>query len=843
MKLRALLLSACVISITMSASQSHSANLTWDAGAGTTNWLDAVNWSTNTLPTNADTAIINMASGVTVTSPGAIANLTRLGITGGVNTNLSISGGGTLNSLARIGFATGASGEVMVTGAGSLWSSGGVFVLGNGINSTATLDVLSGGSVTSASNTVLANSAGSSGYATISGNGSTLISAAGLYIGIAGTGNMDVLGGADVSNVNGYIGDTGGSSGFATVDGSGSTWANSGDLRVGNAGAGTLTVSNGGQVSVTGTLHIASQGGSSGTLNIGAAGADPAAAAGVISAAAIQFGPGTGTINFKHTNTGYDFGYDLTGGGTMNFLAGTTILSGDNSGFTGTANVSDSILQVNGLFGGTLNVSSSGRLRGSGTLSSLVVNNGSTAAPGNSIGTLNAGAVTFNPGSTYEVEINSAGQSDLIDATGTATINGGDVSVIPFPDVRLNNPYTILSAAGGVTGTFDDVSLSGMLTSLYNPILSYDANNIYLTLFALSGGLEQAAQTFNQKGAAREASALPTGNAVSSALNGLSDDNDIRHALDQLSGEIHASATGALMRAQDDLKNIAREVSGIWRPEGNSPWIKTYRSRAWIDSNANTASLNEDSKGIFVGLVHKQDNLEYGGGVGASRLDVVQDTRRSRANADSANILAFGKLDMPGSGIRVRGGISGSLHHIETKRSIAFAGFAGTSLGDYKAASAQTFIEAEKPFIIAQNAEISPYAQAAYILHYGESFNESGEASLHGDNETNGLGSTTIGLRADKIFKNGAQMFMLTANAGWKRNYGDLDATRIIRFTDAGGHGSAIRGAPTVQDEFLGGAGISIKLNPALSLSAMYQASFAPKGVRQEISGRFSMSF
>src|SRR3546814_18202305 len=82
-----------------------------------------------------------------------------------------------------------------------------------------------------------------------------------------------------------------------------------------------------------------------------------------------------------------------------------------------------------------------------------------TIAPGNSIGTLNvAGNIGFAAGSTYEVEVNAAGEGDLIAASGAATIDGGSVKVLAGAgDYRPQTDYTILTADGGVSGTFTDV--------------------------------------------------------------------------------------------------------------------------------------------------------------------------------------------------------------------------------------------------------------------------------------------------------------------------------------------------------------------------------------------------
>ena len=55
-------------------------------------------------------------------------------------------------------------------------------------------------------------------------------------------------------------------------------------------------------------------------------------------------------------------------------------------------------------------------------------------------------------GSTYQVEVNAAGQGDRINVTGTAAIQGGTVQVLAQPGSYANSTtYTILRATGGVS--------------------------------------------------------------------------------------------------------------------------------------------------------------------------------------------------------------------------------------------------------------------------------------------------------------------------------------------------------------------------------------------------------
>src|SRR5690606_6230632 len=132
-----------------------------------------------------------------------------------------------------------------------------------------------------------------------------------------GLGTLLVSGGGVVANADGYIGFNANSDGVATVIGEGSTWTNGGDLRIGRGGSGTLSIADGGVVDSSGTVFLAELAGSTGTLNLGAAAGDAAAAAGTLDAAALRFGDGTGTLSFNHTGSDYVFDAAIGGTGTI----------------------------------------------------------------------------------------------------------------------------------------------------------------------------------------------------------------------------------------------------------------------------------------------------------------------------------------------------------------------------------------------------------------------------------------------------------------------------------------------------------------------------------------------
>jgi hypothetical protein len=107
-------------------------------------------------------------------------------------------------------------------------------------------------------------------------------------------------------------------------------------------GSGAVYTNNNVNIVSSGTVFIANQAGSAGTLNIGAPAGSPAAAPGTLVANTVAFGAGTGTLVFNHTSSSYVFSPAITGKGLIDILSGTTIFTGDLSAFMGTFDVQPS---------------------------------------------------------------------------------------------------------------------------------------------------------------------------------------------------------------------------------------------------------------------------------------------------------------------------------------------------------------------------------------------------------------------------------------------------------------------------------------------------------------------
>jgi autotransporter-associated beta strand protein len=199
----------------------------------------------------------------------------------------------------------------------------------------------------------------------------------------------------------------------------------------------------------------------------------------------IDGGGGTNAFVLDGTGTG------LFAGSISNFQTltkqntGVWELSGANT-YTGTTIVNAGALIVSGsIASSSLTVVNSGAaLIGSGTVGSTMINAGGFLVPGpvGTPGTMTvAGNLALQSGAFYIVQLNPT-TAATANVSGTASL-AGTVGAIFAPGSYLTRSYTILTAAGGRTGTFDALATRG-LPANFEPSLSYTGNTAVLNLSA-----------------------------------------------------------------------------------------------------------------------------------------------------------------------------------------------------------------------------------------------------------------------------------------------------------------------------------------------------------------------
>ncbi|MCL8000360.1 autotransporter outer membrane beta-barrel domain-containing protein [Brucella sp. 21LCYQ03] len=271
---------------------------------------------------------------------------------------LNIQGGATASGdTLNIGHkaALGTSNEgssVYVEGKGSTLTATHINVGENGgIAYNAMLFIKNGGHVQVNSNDdasiVAGVTEGITGYIYITGPGSSLNTNGTILLGDKGLGSLDVSAGGQVSGDRLIIGNTEKSGGSAVITGQGSAWNGQHGVWVGGKGDASLILSDGGSINDS-SLQISHEDGKKATVSIGGAQDTLAKAAGNLNVDTIVFnghgGTGNSVLNFNTTDV-VSVRAAITGKGQINQIAGTTVLTGDTSGFTGSLHVTGGTLQ------------------------------------------------------------------------------------------------------------------------------------------------------------------------------------------------------------------------------------------------------------------------------------------------------------------------------------------------------------------------------------------------------------------------------------------------------------------------------------------------------------------
>ena len=591
--------------------------------------------------------------------------------------------------------------------------------------------------------------------------------------------------------------------------------------------------------------------------------------------ASLQLGTGgaAGTIVGDVANSGtlivnlsaaFAYAGVLSGNGTVRQIgSGVTSLSGDSSSFTGTTRVENGVLSVNGKLGGTVTVMGGGQLQGSGTVSNVAV--AGTIAPGNSIGTLNVGNVTFQAGSIYQVEVNASGQSDRIVATGTATLNGGSVQVLAGQgSYQANTTYTILTAAGGRTGTFAGVTSN---LAFLAPSLSYDPDNVYLTLTRNTVSFPSVGGTFNQRQAGAGVESLGAGNPIWNAVVQM-DAPTAQAAFNQLSGEVHASAKTALYEdsrlVRDGALSRLRQAFGgsVVAPStaqvasvddacsgetcqadptiGIAAWAQGFGSWGYTSSDGNAAGLSRSTGGVLVGVdapVFEVARLGLFGGYSHTNFNVAD--RQSSGGSDNVHLGAYGGAQW--GPIGVRAGLAYTWHNLSTSRSVAFPGFADSLRATYGAGTFQVFGEAGYRVEVGQ-AAFEPFANIAYMSLSTKGFSETGgAAALTSTGLTNNVTATTLGLRAGSAFVIAGLAGQARGTVGWQHAF--TDTTPWANLQLAGGTPFTAAGVPIARDAALLELGIDLRLSERASVGLGYTGQFAAGSQDQSVRGNFTFKF
>jgi uncharacterized protein with beta-barrel porin domain len=630
------------------------------------------------------------------------------------------------------------------------------------------------------------------------------------------------------------------------------------------------TFTNGGTFTNTGSLNNAGTLNNTGTLEL-------------TSGSSYNFTGGTmnnnnnGTLILRR-----DFTLDGTTSGTVNLNTGSTLQNyatltnpaGHTQVNNGTfLNNSGGTFINNGTFTTSTTFINNGRFQGTGTTNGDVINNG-TIAPGNSIGTMHINsAYVQNPGSTYEVEINSWGQSDRIVTNGTATLNGGTVFVIPSGLFLANTPYTytILNAAAGVTGAFSNLTTnSAFLANMY---LTYLPRDVLLTFTRKS--FQTVCETENQ---CAVAGGLEGGSPV--AAGDMRDILDMilvmngpqaRNAYDQMGGYIHTAIPAIAFSSYNQYRNMmaarmAGFVSGgpsnglAVKPvmissrtdTGNDAqgrllaaanttlpgntiktmpawglWIDTYGSLSGRRADDVSSRYDYNTAGVIAGFDKKiTPSFLVGASAGysytkADLKDLSEDARISSYQGSLYGIYTKGPWYVSGIG-------SYAFNTYDTSRDMAFGTVSRSASASYNSHLFAGYFEGGYK-LATTYADIIPFAafQATYLARQSFSEDGAGVLSLDADKENTASYITSLGIRLRKEYAIPAGTLTPEVRVRWDHELSNDNHSLRASFAGYPQTAFTVNADRPDRDRLAAGIGINLKMKENIYLNLSYDGYFS----------------
>jgi uncharacterized protein with beta-barrel porin domain len=584
----------------------------------------------------------------------------------------------------------------------------------------------------------------------------------------------------------------------------------------------------------------------------------------------------SGTINGAVTvNTG-------TFTQTTGLVTGPVVLNNTTSVVNGTirdgVTVNGGTLSANGTIGGAVTVDGGGILSGNGTLGPTTINNG-TLSPGNSIGTLTVqGNLVLSSAASYIVEIGTS-TADRTNATGTATVAGTVRASFANP---LLPRYTIISANGGVLGTFGTFTTAN-LPAAFAARLTYDTNNVYVSLtssFGAGQGLNQNQQNvatslntyFNGGGALTERFGMLF------ALTG----QNLRDALSQISGEIATQGAQAAFSSVDYFLNLMLDpfVTGRGGVATNGAGANNYAAEdseadAYAAKRKGRSPAEQDAYAAMARKASPRNNLldprwsvwgaAYGGQVKANGDGAIGARDASTrafgfaAGADyrfSPDTLAgfalsgggtsfslaqgagSGRSDLFQAGAFVRhnigqaylkGAIAYGWHDVTTDRVIGVAGIDKLE-GRYNANSFGARGEAGYRFVTPWMG-VTPYAAGQSITYFMPGYADQvaiglNTFALNYASRDITSARSELGLRSDKSFVLENALVTLRGRAAWAHDFDD-SRSLTASFQTLAAPAFVVTGAAQARDAALVSASADVKWMNGFSLAGVFEGEFS----------------
>ena len=367
--------------------------------------------------------------------------------------------------------------------------------------------------------------------------------------------------------------------------------------------------------------------------------------------------------------------------------------------------------------------------------------------------------------------------------------------------------------------------------------------------FGRGRSLASAAETANQRAVANVADTDALTSPLLQRLTSLFPEQ-APSALDQLSGELHASTQAALIensrvlrQAVLDRQRLAQD-SRASGPEATNPgvWVQLPRQSGQLAGDNGTARTSHSSTGILVGFDHQLEQGTRLGVVAGSGSSEVKAGPRGKASVDTYQLGLHAGHTWDAFGLY--GGIAYAQHEIETKRRVSFPGVENRLSAQYASRTVQTFAEANYKFSH-DFWDWQPYLQLANVQQRSEGYTERGGiTALRGKRSKESVNLATGGVRVNLDLGKaqiGPSWLSVRGGLAYTRASGDLQPSTQAAWD--GGRVMSVSGAPLDRLSTRLELGATAHLTPNSAIDLGFAQQRGERTRDQSITAQYSLQF
>jgi uncharacterized protein YhjY with autotransporter beta-barrel domain len=475
---------------------------------------------------------------------------------------------------------------------------------------------------------------------------------------------------------------------------------------------------------------------------------------------------------------------------------------------------------------------------------------------------------------------------DHLDASGTATLNGAANVVLlnAMPVQPGDHSIAIVSAAGGVSGTFDQVSLPSP-TSLISYRLDYAANAASVVVTAKSYGAfaSQGVGLATASYLNSVAPALMSNDLINVVIDiqSLQTPQAINSALGSLSPETYGGSTrasaatlsaqnGQLFSRLGSLRNNQRatnrqasgfapfklayggsdlQLAGLFdgdheprRTEGL--WLETFSKIGDLEQSANGYSgFGYQANGITVGYDHAfGENWIAGAAYGYSRTDLKFSGALAQADIGGQNLSLY--AGWQDDGVYLQGILSGGRNDYDQQRLVSAGSITRLAVSEHQGKTLGVSL-AGGFMAGAGNWSRGPYAVLHYVRTGEDAFLERGAGGINlvmNARKFDAL-NTEFGMRAQHSAEFYDGVLIAELSGGWTHDFAIDDGVITAAYAGAPGTSFALQGQSIEHNGANFSAGLSYVDKNGLTAAVRYQGEVRASYQTHAVFGELRFSF